>query len=175
MSQSPSDNGSREFVARCIEECEVLTSALKRCLQEERSALEQRDRERLDRAVEDKRDCVARLRHNQPRARIWASLTRLDERHALPSDAIDTQALERQLGTLDPSGRLNEHWATLVSLTQECQRLNERNGELTTRLRNRAEQTLMLIQAAAGQELPTAVYGPDGNVDASPKRVPGSR
>lgn len=152
----------------CLSECEALTSTLKDSLQLERRALEARDQQGLDEAVERKRECIARLREADPRAQLAP--------HASPGPRpLGTRALEAHLEALDGSGSLGATWRSLRALTVECQQLNDRNGLLTTRLRNRAEQTLLLIQSAAGQETPTPVYGRDGILSSAVVRLPGSR
>ncbi len=168
MSHAPSAETPRDFAVRCLSECEQLTATLKSALQLERTALEQRDHDGLDRALETKRDCIARLQEADPRRR-------LGPRAGAGSATADPVTLEAHLASLDDEGALAATWRGLLTLTRECQTLNDRNGMLTTRLRNRAEQTLLLIQAAAGQETPTPVYGPDGAVSSPITRLPKAR
>lgn len=155
----------RDFADRCLRECATLTSALKRALQAERDALEQRDQDGLDSALEGKRDCIARLHEADPRKRLAPNA-------GTPNPS--PERLEAHLRTLDQDGTLAKVWQALQTLTGECKELNERNGILSTRLRNRAEQTLLLLHAAAGQETPTPVYGPDGALSSTIGRLPRS-
>ncbi|MEO0422878.1 MAG: flagellar protein FlgN [Pseudomonadota bacterium] len=165
MPETPDAENSHALAERCLRECAALTDALKRTLQAERQALEQRDQDGLDNALEGKRDCIARLQEADPRKRLAADA---GARHPSP------QRLEAHLRTLDQDGSLAKAWQALQTLTGECKELNERNGILSTRLRNRAEQTLLLLHTAAGQETPTPVYGPDGALSSTIGRLPRS-
>ncbi|MEM9387089.1 MAG: flagellar protein FlgN [Pseudomonadota bacterium] len=163
MPETPNPDSPRSFAGRCLRECAALTDALKATLRTERRALEQRDQNALDSALESKRDCIARLHEADPRKRLADQAG-----EGLPTP----EGLEAHLRTLDQDGTLAGSWRALQALTLECKELNERNGLLSTRLRNRAEQTLLLLHAAAGEETPTPVYGPDGALSSTIGQLP---
>lgn len=133
----------------CISRCTELTDVLKRCLAEERTALEQRDAEALERALTSKRECIRQLEE-------------ADLREHLPDTtgggAAD-EGIEAWLEALADDGRLKARWRALMQATRECRELNAVNGRLAGGLRERAEQTLLLLRGAAAD---ATVYGPDG-------------
>lgn len=173
---TPADRqATHDYVAECIAEGAAMAGHLRAALEDEQRAMEQRDQTLLDDAVARKCQYIAELQHADPRQRIVARLTSPDGGEQRPFGAATLASLLPMLQRLDPTGTLPDAWRSLIDITTHCRRLNERNGLLAIRLRSRTEQALLLLQAAAGIETPTTVYGPDGAVPTPLTRLPGPR
>jgi flagellar biosynthesis/type III secretory pathway chaperone len=141
----------------CIEQCMALTEVLHSALLEERSALERRDGEALERSLTAKRECIRQLEQADPHERLTGAILGRGEE---PS----TEDVLSYLASIGDDGTLARRWRTLLSATRECRDLNTINGRLAGALRDRAEQTLMLLRGLADGP---GTYGPDGSVSRS--------
>lgn len=119
---------------------EALTVVLD-VLEQERTALAERDV-----------DAVARLSE-----RKHGSLAAVDELETRRREIAPSLAAMEMLTEVPNVAR---RWEKLLDLTRRCRELNDGNGRLIRRQQRRVESTLQLLRG--GESPREATYGPDG-------------
>jgi flagellar biosynthesis/type III secretory pathway chaperone len=111
-------------------------NSLRVCLEEEHRALQLRDPQQLLAAIERKTDCIVAAERIERQCRGMAGAgTDRDPRYEKKREELDT-------------------------LTRTCRELNEANGALIRRQRQRVDATLRILRGAPEE---SAIYGPSGD------------
>ena len=139
-------------LARLIDDQIVALEDVRTALAAERSALDARDADALDRAVSAKEASVVRAGE-------------LERQRQAVLHALGFAARPGAMGRAwRPDGHLDQRWQQLLRLTRECQALNEGNGALIGGQRRRVEATLRLVR---GGPATSAEYGAAGRPRAA--------
>lgn len=147
----PAPADARHAFADLIGDSVLQAMGLKESLTAERAALEARDSEALDAAIDAKNLCVDRLQ---------ALEARRGELCAAAGFGRDPEHMEAIIAWCDEDARVNNAWQQLMTIAGECNDLNLSNGAI---LRLRQQHTDSALAVLRGADRDAGTYGRTGS------------
>lgn len=147
-------NDFQTNLAQCLEQTFAGLRCMKRVLEQEETALGNRDPKALDKCTRDKETLANGLNG------LALQLENLPRALGLPPGLKSVVRLLAAGPKIDPAYEpLRGRWREIVALARQCRKHNEMNGAYIGLLSRHTQRSLDILHDRTGQDI---TYGPDG-------------
>jgi len=153
---TPNAAALTQHLQQDIQACETLLQLL----EQERTALSERDLESMEAIIEKKATCLSLLEQSAKNRTAWSQ-------QFVTSDAQDQQAVSEAWQTLlqqTNQQQLVDQWQQLKTLQSACKKANEVNGKILARNQKTFGRLLEIVR---GQTASPSLYSTAGKATSS--------